>query len=209
MRNDQPTDRQEHLSRVELYDTKKSRRRPRKPSREATRSGDTAGRQATIRAGRHQSAGTPPKGRGPRRHPHLFRMALITLLAILLITVIVFAIKQQNPVNTNSDSTSITTSSKLSHKRRSHHSSSSASDDYGTPTGPTVSQVPRQTPAAPQRQQAPEPAPANPRPTQPSQDQPQQNQQPAQPNQGQPAQNQSQGGQQNQPQSTPANGQSK
>lgn len=144
------------LSRVKLYDSPKSQKRSflsrKRASRPATPINDES--INTVHSRRRQTVDHPQKShRGGffnrlfngRHRGKLYKTILFALLGILVVMIIVFAVKQQHPVNTDSTDTSVSSSSSSHHSRkhkRSHSSSSDDDDNYGDSDNQATYQVP-------------------------------------------------------------------
>lgn len=145
------------LSRVELYDSPKSQKRSflsrKRASQPATPINNDESSN-TVNSRRRQIVDRPQKSHhggffsrlfNGRHRGKLYKTILFALLGILVVMIIVFAVKQQHPVNTDSTDTSVSSSSSSHHSRkhkRSHSSSSDDNDNYGDSDNQATYQIP-------------------------------------------------------------------
>lgn len=142
------------LSRVELYDSPKSQKCSFRSRKRANRPAAPIHDESsdTVHSRRRQIVDRPQKShRGffsrlfnGRHRGKLYKTILFTLLGVLVVMIIVFAVKQQHPVNTDSTDTSVSSSSSSHHSRKHKrsHSSSSDDDNYGDSDNQATYQVP-------------------------------------------------------------------
>lgn len=142
------------LSRVELYDSPKSQKRSFFSKKRARRSNTPLEDEQfePVHSRRRQIVDRPQKSHhgffsrffNGRHNGKLYKTILFALLGVLVVMIIVFAVKQQHPVNTDSTDTSVSSSSSSHHSRKHKrsHSSDSDDDDYGDNENQATYQVP-------------------------------------------------------------------
>ena len=106
MDNNNNHDQEKHLSRVELYDTPKSRKKPKRSlfsrkGKQTAATGPISGSQTEGNANRTsrtslKKAGQPKRPKKPRgkKNGRIYKIVLGILLGILAIMIIIFAIRQ-------------------------------------------------------------------------------------------------------------------